>query len=230
MIRLSEKIVDNVRAKIFNGAYKKGERLPAELDLAKEHDVSRSVIRESLRNLESLGLVTIKKGPKGGIFVAEHYHKPISDSLQGLVDHGQVSEENIFDIRLLLETYAAAQAAVYADEKDIKDLSAILCIPDDKRSDAKWMQSNRSKFHLGLAKASKNPVLQVLMNGLILLLRTYFKDFHDVEFELKSLVSHSKILDCIKNRDSEMARALMEAYIIGMRDFLHENYPYKNKK
>lgn len=227
MIRLSEKIVTDVKTRIFSGGYKKGERLPAELDLAKEHDVSRSVIRESLRNLESLGLVTIKKGPKGGIFVSKSYHKPISDSLQGLVDAGQVSEDNIFDIRLILETHATAQAAVYADEKDIEHLKSLLKVPPDKQKDAQWLQANRSKFHLCLAKASKNPVLEVLMNGLILLLRKYFKDFHDIGFEQQSLINHKKILEHIENKDPEKARQLMEEYIIGMRDFLRQAYPEK---
>ncbi|MFA5907038.1 MAG: FadR/GntR family transcriptional regulator [Desulfobacula sp.] len=221
MIRLSEKIMDDIKSRIMNGEYRNGDRLPAELDLAGQHAVSRSVIRESLRNLESLGLVKIKKGPKGGIFVSERYDKPISDSLRGLVDRGRVTEENIFDIRLLLETYATAKAAVNADENDIAYLRNLLVIPEDKRSNAQWLQSNRSKFHLGLAKAAKNPVLEVLMRGLISLLRKYFKDFHDVEFELESLNNHQNILKAIENRNPEKARALMEAYILGMRDFIN---------
>lgn len=213
--------MDDIKSRIMNGEYRNGDRLPAELDLAGQHAVSRSVIRESLRNLESLGLVKIKKGPKGGIFVSERYDKPISDSLRGLVDRGRVTEENIFDIRLLLETYATAKAAVNADEKDIAYLRNLLVIPEDKRSNAQWLQSNRSKFHLGLAKAAKNPVLEVLMRGLISLLRKYFKDFHDVEFELESLNNHQNILKAIENRNPEKARALMEAYILGMRDFIN---------
>lgn len=221
MKRLSEKIVDDIQTKILNGEYRKGERLLAELDLAKRYDVSRSVIRESLRQLESLGLVVIKKGPRGGIFVSESYHKPISDSLKGLVDAGQVTEANVFDIRLLIETYATAQAAMNADNKDIDCLKTLLIVPADKTLDGEWLQANRSKFHLKLAKASKNPVLEVLMGGLIELLRKYFKDFHDVNFERDSLNSHKKILKAIEDRDPEKARALMEEYIMGMRDFIN---------
>lgn len=221
MIRLSEKIVDDIKSKILSGEYRKGERLPAELDLARQHDVSRSVIRESLRNLEGLGLVKIRKGPKGGIFVSESYHKPISDSLKGLVEGGQVTEENIFDIRLLLETYATAQAAAHADAQDISYLKTLLDVPEHQRSSGESLQANRSKFHLGLARASKNPVLEVLMRGLISLLQKYFKDFHDAGFELESLNNHQNIVKAIENRDPETARALMESYILGMRDFIN---------
>lgn len=227
MKRLSETIVADIKSKIFKGPYKKGERLPAELELAKQYDVSRSVIRESLRDLEGLGLVTIKKGPKGGIFVAESYHKPISDSLKGLVDAGQVTENNIFDIRLLLETYTTAQAAENASQTDIDQLKTILIIPADKARDGEWLQANRSKFHLGLARASKNPILEVMMNVLIELLRKYFKDFHDVDFERESLNSQKKILNAIENRDPQKAHTLMKDYILGMRDFLSQTTEIK---
>ncbi|NOX35201.1 MAG: FadR family transcriptional regulator [Deltaproteobacteria bacterium] len=225
MKRLSEKIVDDIKIKILKGEYQTGERLLAELDLAKYHDVSRSVIRESLRNLESLGLVKIKKGPKGGIFASKSYHKPISDSLKGLVDADKVTKDNVFDIRLLLETHAASQAAVNADIADIKYLKSLLVIPGERRKDAKWLQANRSKLHLGLARASKNPVLEVLMESLIELLREYFKDFHDVDFEQESLISHKMIIKSIEKKNPEKAGSLMKDYIIGMRDFINRNMP-----
>lgn len=220
MRRLSEDIADNIKSKILNGVYKKGDRLQAELDMAKEHDVSRPVIRESLRQLEGLGLITVKKGPKGGIFVSQGYHKPISDSLGGLVDAGQVTEDNIFDIRLLLETHAASQAAMNADEADIKRLDALLDVPDDKLEDPIWLQKNRGEFHLMLARASKNPVLEVLMKGMIELLRKYFVDFHDPEFERLSLKSHRKILDTISKGDAVTAGRFMTAYIRSLKDVI----------
>ena len=220
MKRLSEIVVTEIKQNILNGTYKKGERLLSELELAKEHDVSRTVIRESLRLLEGLGLVTVKKGPRGGIFVSEGYHKPISDSLKGLVDADKVSEENVFDIRLLLETYAAAQAAKMADKEDIKLLQSYLQIPAEKINDAKWLQQNRGKFHIALSKAAKNPVMEVLMRGLMGLLRNYFIDFVDIEFEKNSIATYQKILQHIEKKESEKARNLMQEYILNMWDVI----------
>ena len=121
----------------------------------------------------------------------------------------------------MLETYATAQAAINADRNDIDYLKSLLWIPLEKKKDGQWLQANRSKFHLGLARASKNPVLEVLMKGLISLLRKYFKDFHDVEFELESLNSHEMILENIENKNPEKARDLMENYILGMKEFIN---------
>jgi GntR family transcriptional repressor for pyruvate dehydrogenase complex len=222
MQRLSEKIVNDIKTRILNGEYKTGQRLRGELDLAKYHDVSRAVIRESLRNLESLGLVTIKKGPKGGIFASQRFHKPISDSLKGLVDANMITKDNIFDIRLLLETYAASQAAIHADTRDIACLKNLLDIPEDKKEDAIWLQANSGKLHIGLAKASKNPVLEVLMESMIVLLREYFKDFHDTGFEQDSLITHEMIIKAIEDKDPKKAGSLMKNYIIAMRRFVNQ--------
>ena len=220
MKRLSETVVSEIKQKILSNAYQKGERLLSELELAKEHGVSRSVIRESLRLLEGLGLVVVKKGPRGGIFVSEGYHKPISDSLKGLVDANKVTEKNVFDIRLLLETYATAQAAKNADKDDLECLRSYLHIPSEKMNDAKWLQKNRANFHIALSKAAKNPVMEVLMRGLIDLLRSYFIDFLDLEFEKNSIETYKNIIEHIEKHESEEARNLMEKFILNMWDVI----------
>jgi len=216
MERLSEKVVNDIKHKILNNTYRKGERLLSELELAKKYEVSRSVIRESLRLLEGLGLVTIKKGPRGGIFVSEGYHKPISDSLKGLVDANKVTEENVFDIRLLLETYAVEQAAKNADENDLQCLRSCLQIPPEKMNNAQWLQKNRSNFHIALSKAAKNPVVEVLMRGLIELLRNYFLDFSDLKFEKNAIKTYQKIIGHIEKNEPDAARNLMEKFILNM--------------
>ena len=83
--RFSDRIVELIKAKIIQENLKIGTRLPSEIDLSQEFSVSRSVIREALRILEISGLVSIKKGPSGGIFVSNVYHKPIKDSLSNLI-------------------------------------------------------------------------------------------------------------------------------------------------
>jgi GntR family transcriptional regulator, transcriptional repressor for pyruvate dehydrogenase complex len=79
--RYSEKIADLIQDKILLDHLEVGTSLPSEKDLSTEFQVSRSVIREALRILEVSGLVKIKKGPSGGIFASNGFHKPIMNSL-----------------------------------------------------------------------------------------------------------------------------------------------------
>jgi len=161
-MRYSEKIARTIQMRILSNKLDYGERLPAELVLASEFDVSRSVVREAMRILDGLGLITIKKGPKGGIFVSDGYHKPLSDSLRGLLDSGRVSVENIFMVRLLIEPNVAAEAALNATREDMQGLHAILKDSEKQMDDAVSMQANRGQFHVQLARASGNPILEMI--------------------------------------------------------------------
>ncbi|HOP87005.1 MAG TPA: GntR family transcriptional regulator, partial [Syntrophorhabdaceae bacterium] len=76
--RYSEQIASLIQKKIIKEDILVGSRLPTERQLAEDLNVSRAVVREALRILDSLGHIQIKKGPKGGIFVSNVYHKPIS--------------------------------------------------------------------------------------------------------------------------------------------------------
>ncbi len=83
--RYSDQIAELIQESIFNQGMEIGTSLPTEQELATEFQVSRSVVREALRILEISGLVKIKKGPAGGIFVTNGYHEPIRKSLKNMI-------------------------------------------------------------------------------------------------------------------------------------------------
>ena len=219
-MRYPEKIAKTIQMGILNGKFKYGERLPAENVLAGEFDVSRSVVREAMRILDGLGLITIKKGPKGGIFVSNGYHKPLSDSLRGLLDSGRVSVENIFMVRLLIEPNVAAQAALNATREHMQELHAILKKSEQQMDDAVAMQAYRGQFHVLLARASGNPILEIFTQSLIELLREYFYDFKSVDFERHAIASHKEILVAIRERDADKARDLMTDDILKIKELV----------
>src|SRR5450759_3515 len=94
------------------------QRMPSERDLAAQFGVSRVVVREAIRTLETSGLVTVKKGPKGGIFVTQDYERPIVDTITNLLAGGEATLDDLFEMRLLIEPYAAARVAERGSEAD----------------------------------------------------------------------------------------------------------------
>ena len=120
--RYSDQVAELIQKRIFEDHLEKGTGLPTEQAFAREFEVSRSVIREALRILEISGLVSIKKGPSGGIFVSNGYHRPIRKSLKNLVASGEVTIDHLFDVRLLIEPHIAKEAALCADDSDIKKM------------------------------------------------------------------------------------------------------------
>lgn len=69
-VRAFDKVANAIRGQIKEGRLKTGDRLANERDLAEQFSVSRSTVREALRSLENGGLLTLRRGPGGGAFVA----------------------------------------------------------------------------------------------------------------------------------------------------------------
>jgi DNA-binding FadR family transcriptional regulator len=214
--RFCDQVVQRISERILSGELAPGHKLPREKNLAEELAVSRSVVREALRVLERQGMVVIKKGPTGGIFVSNAWHRPLRDSLSDLVSFGQVSVENIFEVRFLLGPYIAREAARRATEDDVRELAALIDESEPLR-DAEKLGRNRGRFHLRLTETLNNPVLEILMQAVIHLLREYFKNFRDLDFERRAVGIQRDILAAVADRQPDQARRIMSDYLLEVK-------------
>lgn len=216
--RYSEQIADLIQDKILRDPLEAGTNLPSEKDLSLEFQVSRSVIREALRMLEVSGLVTIKKGPSGGIFVSNGYHKPITNSLNNLITLGDVTIEHLFDVRMLIEPHIAMEAALNAKDEHIKRLTELMVDSSRHQDDPIRLKRNNLKFHLLVAKASGNPVLALLLESVIELLIKTTLDFLDLSLEKHFFRVHERIAQVIANGESEEAERLIREDILDTKE------------
>src|SRR5258708_26140572 len=98
--RISDEIVTQIKEALFEGKRQPGDGLPTERDLAEQFDTSRSSVREALRGLEQEGVIQIKKGISGGIFVVDMGHEPVANSLHNLFRLRRISLDDITEARL----------------------------------------------------------------------------------------------------------------------------------
>ncbi|MEW6669498.1 MAG: FadR/GntR family transcriptional regulator [Thermodesulfobacteriota bacterium] len=220
--RFSDQIADVIQEKILKERLKTGTSLPSEQELAQEFDVSRTVVREALRILEISGLVMVKKGAAGGVFVSDSYHAPIRKSLKNMVARGQVSIDHLFDVRLLIEPHIAREAALHVTEKDIAGLEELFRDCELNQQDPVLLKKNNLNFHLLLARASGNPLFSVLLESVFELLIEYSLDFFDSSYEKHFYKTHEKIFHLIKRRKSQEAERLMREDILDVREKLKE--------
>ena len=218
--RYSDQVADFIQEKILQHHFATGSSLPSEHDLAAEFQVSRSVIREALRILEISGLVSIKTGPSGGIFVSNGYHKPIRTSLRNMVASGEVTIDHLFDVRLLIEPYIAEEAARHASEADLDQLRALIGDSSRHPHDSLRLKRNNLNFHLLLARASGNPVFSILLESVFELLIESSLDFLDLSLEKHFFEIHREIFDVIEHKKVKQAKRLMEKDILEVRDKL----------
>jgi GntR family transcriptional repressor for pyruvate dehydrogenase complex len=216
--RYSEQVADLIQGKILGDNLEIGTSFPSEKDLAQEFQVSRSVIREALRILEISGLITIKKGPTGGIFVADVYHKPITNSINNLIASGRVTIDHLFDVRLLIEPHIAMEAALHAKEEDLQRLRELLGDSSQNLDDPLCLKKNNLKFHLLLAKASGNPVLSLLLESVFELLVKLTLDFLDLSLEKHFFQVHKEIFNVIAQKNPEETKRLIKEDILDTKE------------
>ncbi|MDD2735705.1 MAG: FadR/GntR family transcriptional regulator [Desulfuromonadaceae bacterium] len=214
-----EEVADQIRDRIFAQQLQVLDRLPTERDLAEQFGVSRVVVREAIRTLELNGLLTVKKGAKGGLFVAQDYERPISESIVNLLAMGEASLENLFEVRELIEPFAAYRSAELGSEEDFEQLATLLSKVELENSKGDSIRLLNIEFHRLVIRMSRNPILSVVGETVLILLAERIKHIPNIATSKVALGMHKKILEAIRNRQPEEAKILMakDIHTVGER-------------
>ncbi|OPK04937.1 GntR family transcriptional regulator [Pseudomonas veronii] len=205
---LAHDIVTTLTQRILLGQLAPGEKLPSESAIVGEYGVSRTVVREALSKLQAAGLVETRHGV--GTFVLAR------DQRQGLhLNHDTaVSVRGILELRLGLETQAAALAALRRSEVQLQHMREAL---DDYQASLANNDSSVEpdvRFHQLIAQATGNTyftdVIQHLGNSVIPRTRINAEERGDTDLmKLGQLANleHEAILNAIRRQDPDAARA-----------------------
>ena len=102
-----------------------GYRLGAERDLMVRHGVSRSSFREAVRQLEAFGAVEMRRGGGGGLVVAEPPERLAARAVTTYLALVDIGWDELFEVRVVLEAFAAGLAASRASEAEVLRLRAL---------------------------------------------------------------------------------------------------------
>jgi len=157
--KAAEVLADELRGQIIRSGKPAGTQLTTEAELIEEHGFSRGTVREALRLLEAEGLISIRRGPRGGVSVAQPDLSAVSRSLSLLFTVDETPLGAFFEFRKLVEPYAARLAAS-ADEDSRRRLVAFAeATPDDDPERA-------TNFHRELAECAGNTIVRVMLVAL----------------------------------------------------------------
>jgi DNA-binding FadR family transcriptional regulator len=161
-------LADEIRSQITSGRLRPGDRLPTEPQLGQRTGVSRSTVREALRQLASQHLIVTTRGVAGGSFVAHPTPAQLCESLETGVNLLHAS--SVVGLADLLEARRAVDPAVAglaASRRTNEDLVALRgCLFDPVGTDVSTMVTRHPMFHHALARASANPVLELISRPL----------------------------------------------------------------
>ena len=202
-------MADRIRATIFKDKLALFQRMPSERDLAAQFGVSRVVVREAIRTLETSGLVTVKKGPKGGIFVTQDYERPIVDTITNLLAGGEANLDNLFEIRLMIEPYAAARLAQNGSEADFAMLEGKIEQAQLEHGADHSVRHRYIDFHRQVIRLAGNPLLAIVGETVLLVLYDRVKAVLSAETTEVGLIMHRQLVNACRNRRPAEARAIM---------------------
>ncbi len=160
--RVFDAVVDQVEEAVYKGELSPGDRLPPERRLQELVGISRNTLREAIRVLEQKGLVEIRKGHKGGIFIKQVTAGPMCDDLATFVRSNGVSLEHIAQFREDLEGLLAGRAAETATRMDCSRLEALVgelasLYKEGLEAWDRFMETDR-RIHMAIAAISANPI------------------------------------------------------------------------
>ncbi len=206
---LRGRVFRQLRNDILSGVYKERDEL-RETTIGEELGVSRTPVREALRQLELEGLVTIV--PNKGAYVTGISRKDVHD---------------IYMIRSMLEGMCARWATKYITAEQIEELEEVILLSEfhlKRQSGEKALQVSEldGKFHKVLYQASNSRILEHVLS-----------DFHKYvqmarilsvesrERAEKSIEEHRAILEAIKRKDEDQAERLANDHVMKAMENLH---------
>ncbi|MFF3585245.1 FadR/GntR family transcriptional regulator [Streptomyces mirabilis] len=162
---LVEQAAERLRARIADGSWAVGTKLPGETTLAAELGVGRSTVREALRSLAGAGLVRPRQG--SGVFVIAT--EPVEDWPTRL---RRAAVTDVYEVRILVEVQAARLAAARRTPEDVTALDAALAgrRAASTGDDAAFVDADIA-LHAAVVAAARNPVLTDLFGEFVPALR-----------------------------------------------------------
>ncbi|HOK26150.1 MAG TPA: FCD domain-containing protein [Bacteroidales bacterium] len=209
-------LVDKAEMKLIEIFIKKklkpGDPIPKETELAEAMGVSRTVIRESLNRLKTIDIIETKKH-KGRVIKSPSLFNVLQKvMLPNILDNGTLKD--IFEFRLVIEVGIADFIVQRATPKDIKELSEIVKNEPEKSNTVLFDINHEIKFHGKLYEITGNKSIIEFQSLLLPLFNyAYESGIINKPIKVKRYVSHKKLVDILKTRDSDKFRAAMRAHL-----------------
>jgi DNA-binding FadR family transcriptional regulator len=209
-------LVDKVEMNLIDYFSKKklqpGDSIPKELELVEIMGVSRTVIRETLTRLKTMGLIESKKH-LGTIIKSPDLSSIMQKSMiPGILDEGTLKD--IFELRLTIEVGMADLVVTRATDKDIEELFSIVKNEISPSENTLFDVDYEILFHSKLYDMTGNQTLKSFQKMLLPVFSyVYTSGLINKEIADKKYVSHKELVEVLKLKDVDMFRTAMRKHL-----------------
>ena len=166
-VHLSEQVAEALSAEIRAGRPAAGEKLPTEAALVEQFAVSRTVVREAVSRLKSLGVVESRQG--SGVFVRQAAFAPLNFDTRSAASRQAVIQ--MVEVRRALEAEVAALAAQRRNATDIERIRQAIVALDEAVKAGGDGADEDVNYHRAIADAAQNPLRVSMLDNLRQFLR-----------------------------------------------------------
>ena len=207
----TDEVADRLLTAIALGEFVTGERLPAEREMARLLEVSRTTVRQAIGRLRAVGIVEIRRGRSGGAYVSSNWAAGSADAVRRTLLPQWQELERLFDLRELVESMVARVAAERRTREDISCLRAAL----DQFARAVSAENEHAAdtaIHRAVAHATGNPRIEILSRDLLsavavgLPIEPYRKDVYQQAYAEHAALVSAVIEGCVDDA-GRIARA-----------------------
>ena len=224
--RRADNIVQEVEQRILDGRLPVGAILPSERILMEEFSASRTVVREAITALSNRGLLdckprfrpTIRKPGMETVFAIT---TPIVQQLLG----EKAGVENLYKMRMFIESGLVRQAATHADKNGIRILRDALKANGDAIDDSALFYKTDTAFHQVLYELADNPILPAVHEGFTSWLAPHCNRMSRLPARNReNHHAHTLIFEAILNRDPDAAEAALKHHLAAAWDLVKDTF------
>lgn len=218
---LTERFVRSFAETIICGECSPGEQIASEGEIARRFGVSRTVVREGIRELTVQGLLIKKQGRCSMVAPKEMWDLMNPLILATLLTYDSAKHKvlnDLFDVRMLMECYTASQAALCWVEEDMQRINEQLKILETSIDNNEVFMEADLAIHAAIHTAAHNLVAASIMRMIQELLRigrTY--TVLEIEAQRSALAQHQEIVHTITARDPNAAYNAMQRHLTWSR-------------
>lgn len=219
-----DKIINQLKHLISTGQLQPGDRLPAERMLAEKFGVGRSYVREAILKLEFYGL--LKTNPQSGTYVAGMGIKVMDNLITDIIKFNKDDFNALLEARYYLELDAIKLAAERRTEEDLISLREAIEDFENKIDSGQDAVEEDMIFHIKIARASKNSVIESMI---LILIPDLIKNISENKLcgenrGLQSKREHREILKAIENQDIDAAENAIAVHLDDMYQISKAGY------
>jgi len=209
--RSFEEVLDQVADAIRSGDLRVGDRLPPERGLAVRMRVSRPTLREAVKILVEVGALQVRPGRTGGTFVRSELVPRQALEQRSRLRLSEVA--TVLEARRALEPRVAQVAALHADESDFAAMAELIAL-HARAPDRAHVGQFDLRFHLAIARATRNPSLvtmvKLLQRDLELVRDMANRDPFDHRW---TITIHRATLEAIRVGDPQRIDEVMDEHL-----------------